>query len=76
MYSSVMKTMGNVFMSYASHAQSFPSLVSQIDRLLHTLNEAHPVPLQVIKSGLDVVSFILSECKSYSLFASLFLPQR
>lgn len=76
MYSSVMKTMGNVFVSEAPHAQSFPSLVSQIDRLLHTLNEAHPVPLQVIKSGLDIVSFILSECKSYSLFASLFLPQR
>ena len=54
------------------HAQNFPSLVSQIDRLLHTLNEAHPVPLQVIKSGLDIVSFILSECKSYSLFASCF----
>lgn len=67
-----MKTMGNVFVSETPHAQSFPSLVSQIDRLLHTLNEAHPVPLQVIKSGLDIVSFILSECKSYSLFASCF----
>lgn len=67
-----MKTMGNVFVSETPHAQNFPSLVSQIDRLLHTLNEAHPVPLQVIKSGLDIVSFILSECKSYSLFASCF----
>lgn len=67
-----MKTMGNVFVSEIPHAQSFPPLVSQIDRLLHTLNEAHPVPLQVIKSGLDIVSFILSECKSYSLFASCF----
>ena len=67
-----MKTMGNVFVSETPHAQSFPSLVSQIDRLLHTLNEAHPVPLQVIKNGLDIVSFILSECKSYSLFASCF----
>lgn len=67
-----MKTMGNVFVCETPHAQSFPSLVSQIDRLLHTLNEAHPVPLQVIKSGLDIVSFILSECKSYSLFASCF----
>lgn len=67
-----MKTMGNVFVCETPHAQSFPSLVSQIDRLLHTLNEAHPVPLQVIKNGLDIVSFILSECKSYSLFASCF----
>ena len=67
-HSSIMKTMGNVYANKAFHAQTFLSLVSQIDRLLHTLNELHPVPLQIIKNSLDIVGFILSEHKLNSLF--------